>query len=95
MNKFAMAAIICVLMAGLFHMIFIMYDYAFWDDEDGAFFKLSDKLNESMDVAHQQAAYDQGVMFRQGFGICRVLCIGMCIVFFVAAALNRQQGQGE
>jgi len=48
-----------------------------------------------MDVAHQQAAYDQGVMFRQGFGICRVLCIGMCIVFFVAAALNRQQGQGE
>ena len=94
MNKFAMAAIICVLMAGTFHMIFIMFDYAFWDDEHGAFYKLSDSLNESMDATHQQDAFKQGQMFKQGFGICRVICIGMCIVFLVAAGLSSKQEGG-
>ena len=90
MNKFAVAAVVCVLFAGMFHMIFIMFDYAFWDDEDGAFYKLSDKLNDSMDDTHRQTAFEQGQMFKQGFGICRVICIGMCIVFLVGAALRKE-----
>jgi hypothetical protein len=94
MNKFAIAAVMCVLFAGMFHMIFIMYDYAFWHDEDGAFYKLSDRLNESLDATRQQDAFEQGQMFRQGFGICRVICIGMCIVFLIAAGLSRTPEQG-
>ena len=94
MNKFAVAAITCALMFGLFHVIFIMWDYALWHDEDGALYRLSDKLNDSLDATHQQDAFEQGQMFKQGFGICRVILLGMTILFFIGYALNRNDVQG-
>ena len=92
MDKFAVGAIICCLMFGTLFMTYIMFDYAFWHDEHGAFYKLSDALNNSMDATRQQDAFEQGQMFRQGMGIGMVINLGLCIVFFVAYALNRNPG---
>ena len=94
--KFAVIAVVMVVMAGVFHMMFIMFDYGFFNPDTGGFVQLSDKLNESMLPEYRNQAYNQSQLFKWFFGMGRVICIVLCPVFGMVELFvsKRQVGGG-
>lgn len=91
--KFVIAAVVMIVMAGIFHMMFIMFDYGFHDPDAGFVPKLSERINETVDSNTQSRMNNQSIMIREAFGYCRVICIGLCIVFFIAEAVTGRRSR--
>jgi len=87
--RFVILAIILVLLAGFFHIMFIMYDYIWYDNEDGALNILSGKLNESMSQDNQNLSWNRTSILREGFSWGRVICIVMVPVCIGLEAIDK------
>ena len=96
MNRtFLVFGVMMVMFAGIFHIMFIMYDYGFNNPDSGAFTQLRERLNESMNGSWQTDAYNKSVQLQQFFGIGRVICIGLAPVMFVIAVAGRKNTYEE
>lgn len=96
MNKIwvVIIVILCV-MAFMFHWLFIMFDYAFHDPDQGGFNKLRDAGNDSIkNDFFKNQTNNQSNFLREFFGYARVICIG--VIFLVAgiAILEGRKPQG-
>lgn len=93
MKMFVVMAIILVVLAGIFHMIFIAFDYAFFEPDVGVINQLREGLNSSLNETlikpQMQAHY---AMYRQAFGIGRVICLVLIPVAFVIQMLSKRSG---
>ena len=83
MRMFAVLAITCLSLFFLFHSIFIMFDYAYYNPDSGALLTLSETMNETLTPAYQNLCWNQSVMFRQAFGVGRFIVLGFCVLFFI------------
>ena len=88
--KYAVLAIVMVFMAGIFHVMFIMFDYGFNDPDVGAFRKLPEIMNDSLSPTYQNWTYNQSMLARQFFGVGRFICIALCPILFVIEAVTRK-----
>jgi len=75
--------------AGLFHILFTMFDYGFNNPDTGAFTALEEQMNETLTGDYQDSAYDLNVMMRQFFGIGRVVIVGICVVVIAFIIFDR------
>lgn len=89
--KFIVFAVIMVVMAGIFHMLFIGFDYAFYNDDSGAFVLLKEASEGNMNEAARNSADNLTGMFRTAFGICRVICIALVPFAFVINTTSKTQ----
>ena len=92
--KFIVLAVVLVLMAGMLHMMFMMYDYAFFDDAEGGLTKLQETLNNSLNSEYRNSTYNTSVMLKNGFGWGRIICIGLVPLCFAIEAFNRSKIEG-
>lgn len=91
MRLFAVLTVICLLLFFVFHAIFIVFDYAYYNPDSGAFIKLTETMNETLNPVYRNITYNQSVMFRQAFGIGRFAVLGLCLVFFVIGVVDGVQ----
>lgn len=92
MNKaFLVLAVLMVIFAGIFHIMFIMFDYAFHNDDSGAFSQLSDRLNETMNPTWQNLSYNNSKRLTQFFGLGRIICIGLAPAMFIIAVVSNKR----
>ena len=87
--KMAVVGIVIVLIAGMLHIMFIMFDYAYNDPDDGAFVKLRDSLNGSMNWEMRNKSYNNSRMVVQMFGIGRVAVLAVACVCFAIEVFGR------
>ena len=92
--RFVIVAIIMVLMAGFFHVMFIMFDNVWYDDDGGVFQVLPEKFNNSMDSETRNSSWNTTVMLRDAFGWGRVICIILVSVCFVLEAVDKPRIEG-
>ncbi|MBE3095348.1 MAG: hypothetical protein IMZ52_09990 [Actinobacteria bacterium] len=92
--KFPILIIMMVILAAVFHMLFIMFDNIYYNDQNGIFKLLPDAMNESMDASHRATVNNQSKMFRDAFGIGRVACLAL-IPAVVAIQLLDKPKQGQ
>jgi hypothetical protein len=92
--KFLVLIIILVLLAGVFHMLFIMFNNVYYNNQNGIFKLLPDALNSSMDQEHINTTSNQTQMLRDAFGIGRVVCIGLVPIAVAIMALDRPKDIG-
>jgi len=92
--KYAVLAIVMVCIAGMCHMMFIMFDYGFFDTESGGLHKLQETLNNSLNDQYRNSTYNTTIMLKNGFGWGRVICIGLAPVLFAVEAFNRSKIEG-
>jgi len=93
MKMFVAMAIILVVLAGIFHMLFIMFDYGFFNPDSGAFNLLRENLNNSLNdtlIKPQMQAHFN--MYREAFGIGRIICIGFIPVAFIVQVIAGRKG---
>lgn len=84
-----LAVMLAIIGFGL-HVSFIMFDYAFHNPDSGAFIKLRNVANNTIDnTSWRDNTNDQGNMLRDAFGIGRVICIGLCVLCFIIAVLDK------
>lgn len=93
--KFLVAAIILVLLAGTFHVLFIVYDYAYNNPDSGGFILAQEALNDSLNPYYRNWVNNRTIMMRQFFGIGRVILLALCIVMFVAEVFTRAISKKE
>lgn len=91
MKMYPIIVALLVLMAFIFHVFFIMIDYAWYDTDTGAFSRLRETMNETLNTEYQAQAEEQHTMLKQGFGIARVICIGLIPVCTVIVVLGRRR----
>lgn len=88
--KFALAAIILVLVAGIFHMVFTVVDYGYNNPDTGAFTRAHDIIRDNMKTPYYQNWLDDQQTFQlQFFGLGRFIILVMAIVLFAVEALTR------
>jgi hypothetical protein len=87
--KWAVMAILMVLLAGVFHVLFIVFDNVYYNDDNGVFHLLPESLNGSLSHSGQMHAYNQTKMFREAFGWGRVICLILVPGLIVIEALDR------
>ena len=88
MRGFVFVAIIMVTFAFVFHMIFIMFDYAYYHPENGIFNMMPERFNETLNTQYQNSAYNQTVMLRQAFGMGRFLVLGIGVVCGIISVVD-------
>lgn len=93
--KFLIIGMFLVLMAGFFHIQFIMYDYAFNDPTHGAFTKMQETLNESLSPQYQSWVNNHTVELKQFFGVGRVVIIGLCLGCFGIEVFDHFRKRGQ
>lgn len=92
--RFVILAIILVLLAGFFHIMFIMYDNFYYNDDTGLFNVLPEKLNSSLNEDTRNDSWNRTQMLRSAFGLGRVICIVMVPVCIVLQAIDRPRIEG-
>lgn len=93
--KYVVLAIFLVLMAGIFHMLFVVFDYAYNDPTRGAFSMLQDDFNESHNDTWDDWYEDHNNLYMQFFGIGRVGCIFLAILFAVVGMVSKYREGSE
>jgi len=83
MRLFAVLAVMMICFAGIFHMMFIMFDYVYYHPDNGVFTLLPERMNETMSANYSNAAWNNTVMLRQAFGVGRFAVLGLAVVFFI------------
>jgi len=93
MSKYVIFVVIMVLMTGIFHMLFIGYDYIFHHPDEGIVSILSDEANESMRPYYRSRWENTSNFLRDAFGMSRVICIGLAIAVPVIGAVKKPRGE--
>ena len=83
-----------IMCAGMFHILFTMFDYGFNNPDTGAFTVLEEQMNETLTGDYQQSAYDLNVMMREFFGIGRVVIIGIIVAIIAFILFDRNPSSG-
>ena len=91
--KYVVLAILLVCLAGVFHILFIMFDYGFNNPVSGAFTKLQENFNETVENDPNWTGWydDHQNFYLQFFGIGRFCLIGLALVFFAVEAISRSR----
>lgn len=89
--KFVVLGVMLVMVAGLFHMMFIMYDYLYYDADHGAINMIADIFNDTLLPAYQSRAWNATVLQYEAFGMARFLFIGVAIACFAIEIWKRPQ----
>jgi len=76
-------------LAGFFHVMFIMYDNMYYNDDSGFFTILPEKMNESMSSDRANDSWNQTIKLREAFGWGRVITIIMIPVCIALEAIDR------
>ena len=92
--KFVVAAVFCVIMAALFHMIFIMVDYGFNNPTGGGFVKAQEILDDMLRPEWKNWMHNNSAFSRSFFGMGRFILIAMCVVCFCVEALAKPKVEG-
>lgn len=87
--KWAVMAILMVLLAGVFHVLFIVFDNVYYNDDNGIFKLLPDALNGSLNSSNQQSLYNQTNIFREAFSWGRVICLILVPGLIIIEAVDR------
>jgi len=69
-------------------MMFIMFDYAYYNDDTGVFNMMPSRLNETMNAEYQSQAWNQTVMLREAFGMGRFLVLGIGIICGIISVVD-------
>lgn len=78
-----------IMCAGLFHIMFTMFDYGFNNPDSGAFTALQEQMNETLTGDYQTDAYERNVMLREFFGIGRVVIVLICVIIIAFILFDR------
>jgi len=89
--KYAILAVAFVMLAGTFHMMFIMYDYLYYDNDQGVFNIIADIFNDTMLPEYSANAWNQTQMLYQAFGIGRFVWMGVALLCFAVEVVKRPQ----
>lgn len=92
--RFAVLAIIMVLFAGFFHIMFIMFDNVWYNDDNGVFKILPEKMNNSMSSETANESWNKTGMLRDAFGMGRVICIILVPVCICLEAVDKPRITG-
>ena len=92
--KYAILAAVTILICGMCHMMFIMYDYALFHPDSGGLSMITEKMNNSLNAEYRNRTYNQTVMLRDGFGWGRIICIGLAPVLLAVEAFKRTRIEG-
>lgn len=88
---FMIFVIVMVLMAGIFHMLFIGFDYVFHNDDSGAFTILDSSVNDTItNETFRSSTENNTNMFRELFGYGRIICIAIIPVAFIINATRKK-----
>jgi len=93
MKGYVVFVIMMVLLAGIFHFLFIGFDYVFHNSDSGAFVLLSDAVNDSLNAETRNDTQNTSDMLRAAFGISRVICIGLIPISFIIYAIQKPRGE--
>jgi len=83
-----------IMCAGLFHILFVMFDYGFNNPESGAFAALEEQMNETLTGDYKDNAYERTVMLREFFGIGRVVIVAVCVIIIAFILFDRNPNEG-
>jgi len=92
--RFVILAVALVLLAGFFHIMFIMFDNVWYNSDNGVFHVIPEKLNDTLSNDTKNSAWNTTGVLRQAFGLGRVICIGLCIGCLVLEAIDKPRIQG-
>ena len=92
--RFVVLAIMLALLAGFFHVMFIMFDNAWYSESSGAIPKIADVFNDTLSSDNRNSTWNQTVMFRDAFGIGRVICIVLVPVCIGMEAIDKPRITG-
>ena len=83
-----------IMCAGLFHILFVMFDYGFNNPDSGAFTALEEQMNETLTGEYRNAAYERNVMMREFFGVGRVIIVLICVIIIAYLLFDRNPEGG-
>lgn len=88
--KYAVLAILMIILAGTFHILFIMFDNAYNNPDTGAFTKLTEVMNKTLNDEYRDRTYNNTLMYKEFFGIGRVITIALAPVLFAIEAFTHK-----
>ena len=92
--RFVILAFVMILLAGFFHVMFIMFDNVWYNDDNVIFHVLPEKFNNSLGDATKNSSWNTTVMLRDAFGLGRVICIILVPACFVLEAIDKPRING-
>ena len=93
--KFALLAIILVLVAAMFHIVFTVVDYGYNNPDSGGFTIANDIIGDRLKTPYFQNWFDNQTSFtREFFGVGRVVILAMVVVCFAAEGFTRTKVEG-
>lgn len=91
MGRFAIIAIVMIVLAGFFHVMFVIMDYGYNNPETGAFRRVQNALNDTLSDSYASWVNNGTMKMRQFFGIGRVVVVGVCILACSLEILERRR----
>jgi len=92
--RFVVLAIILVMIAGFFHIMFIMFDNIYYNDDNGIFTLIPEHFNNSMHSDTANDSWNTTGMLRDVFGWGRIICIGLVIGCITLEAVDKPRITG-
>jgi len=92
--RFVIIAVALILLAGFFHIMFIMFDNIWYNDTNGVFTIIPETLNNTLSNETKNSSWNTTQVLRSAFGLGRVICIGLCIGCLVLEAIDKPRIQG-
>ena len=85
--KYVIYGIVLVMLVGVFHILFIAFDYGFNNPDTGAMTRIKEISNETLTGDYRDSANDNYAMLTQFFGIGRFAILVIGIIGFVVCVL--------
>jgi len=92
--RFVILAFALVLLAGFFHVMFIMFDNVWYNEETGVIPTLAEKLNNSLSDETRNNSWNTTGVLRDAFGLGRVICIVLVPVCIAIEAVDKPKITG-
>lgn len=92
--RYAVLVMLLVLLAGFFHIMFIMFDNMYYNETSGVIPKMSSVFNNTLDSDTRNNTWNRTVMLRDAFGIGRVVCIILVPVAIAIQAVEKPKMEG-
>lgn len=83
-----------IMTAGVFHILFTMFDYGFNNPDSGGFTLLDEQMNETLTGEFRDNANARNAMLHQFFGIGRVVVLAVCVIAIAFILFDRNPGGG-
>ena len=94
MRLFAVFTIMFVCIAAIFHFMFIMFDYAYYNPDSGALIKMTEAFNETLSTKYQNDLWNQTVMLREAFGYGRFGFFASGLIIFAVGVFDDRRSKG-